>query len=206
MAGAALYASIDGYGRLERNDMTVVGRLEATFRGSLDVALDRARAAFWRIRGAAVASKVRVGAGSRVLRPWCLSIGHRGQLEHNVFIKITDDTAQLAMGESVFIGCGSEFDVAFRVSIGSNVLIAPGCFITDHSHRHLAGHSIASQGCESSPVRIGDDVWLGAHSIVLPGVSIGSGAIVGANSVVTCNVESMTIVAGSPARVVGARS
>ena len=186
--------------------MTVVGRLEATGRNTLDVAFDRARAAFWRIRGAAVASKVRVGAGSRILRPWCLSIGHRGQLEHNVFIKITDDKAQLAMGESVFVGYGSEFDVASRVSIGSNVLIAPGCFITDHSHIHRAGASIASQGCESAPVRIGDDVWLGAHSIVLAGVTIGNGAIIGANSVVTGDVESMAIVAGSPARVVGART
>ena len=186
--------------------MTVVGKLEATVRGALDVACDRARAALWRIRGAAVASKVRVGAGSRILRPWCLSIGQRAQLEHNVFIKITDDKAQLSMGESVFIGCGSEFDVASRVLIGSNVLIAPGCFITDHSHIHRAGASIASQGCESAPVRIGDDVWLGAHSIVLAGVTIGNGAIIGANSVVTCNVESMTIVAGSPARVVGART
>ncbi|MBC7625365.1 MAG: acyltransferase [Aeromicrobium sp.] len=149
---------------------------------------------------------MRVGAGSRILRPWCLSVGQRSQLEHNVFIKITDDKAQLAMGKYVFIGCVSEFDVASRVSIGSNVLIAPGCFITDHSHRHLAGSFIASQGCENSPVRIGDDVWLGAHSIVLTGVSIGSGAIIGANSVVTCNVMSMTIVAGSPARVVGART
>ena len=186
--------------------MTVVGKLEATVRGALDVACDRARAALWRIRGAAVASKVRVGAGSRILRPWCLSIGQRAQLEHNVFIKITDDKAQLSMGESVFIGCGSEFDVASRVLIGSNVLIAPGCFITDHSHIHRAGASIASQGCESAPVRIGDDVWLGAHSIVLAGVTIGNGAIIGANSVVTGDVESMAIVAGSPARVVGART
>lgn len=186
--------------------MTVVGKLEASFRGALDVACDRARSALWRIRGAAVASKVRIGTGSRILRPWCMSIGHRAQLEHNVFIKITDDAARLTMGESVFIGCGTEFDVAMRVSIGSNVLIAPGCFITDHSHAHRAGAAIASQGCENAPVLIGDDVWLGAHSIVLPGVSIGYGAIIGANSVVTGDVASMTIVAGSPARVVGART
>ena len=144
MAGAALYTSIDGHRRLDWNFMTFVGKLEATVRSTLDVAFDRARAALWRIRGAAVAAKVRVGAGSRILRPWCLSIGQRSQLEHNVFIKITDDKAQLAMGEYVFIGCGSEFDVASKVSIGSNVLIAPGCFITDHSHAHRAGASKAA--------------------------------------------------------------
>ena len=100
----------------------------------------------------------------------------------------------------------NEFVVSQRVTIRANVLIAPGCFITDHAHLHRAGATIASQGCEGAAVMIGDDVWLGAHSIVLAGVTIGPGAIVAANSVVTGNVDPMTIVAGSPARVVGIRS
>ena len=60
MAGAAVYTSIDGHRRLARNFMTVVGKLEATVANTLDVAFDRAGAALWRIRGAAVASKLRV--------------------------------------------------------------------------------------------------------------------------------------------------
>lgn len=186
--------------------MRPVSWLEAALRPMFEVAFDRARAAFWRLRGANIAAKARVGADCRIARPWCLSVGQRVQFEHDVFVKITEDAARLTMGDHVFIGCGTEFDVSKGVAIGSNVLIAPGCFITDHTHLHRTEASIASQGCESTPVAIGDDVWLGAHSIILAGVTIGQGAIVAANSVVTGNVDAMTIVAGSPARFVGART
>ena len=52
---------------------------------------------------------------------------------------------------------------------------------------------------------IGDRVWIGYRAIVLPGVSIGEGAVVGAGAVVTKNVESYAIVAGNPAREIGLR-
>ena len=59
----------------------------------------------------------------------------------------------------------------------------------------------SSPACE--PVTIGDDVFIGAHAVVLKGVTIGNGAVVGAMSVVTEDVPPATIVAGNPARVVG---
>jgi maltose O-acetyltransferase len=55
-------------------------------------------------------------------------------------------------------------------------------------------------------VRIGDRVWIAYRAIILPGVTIGEGAVVGAGSVVTKDVEPYTIVAGNPARVVNKRS
>ena len=55
------------------------------------------------------------------------------------------------------------------------------------------------------PVRIGNDVWIGANCTILPGVSIGDGAVIGAGSVVTRSVASQTIVAGSPARLLRQR-
>jgi acetyltransferase-like isoleucine patch superfamily enzyme len=56
-----------------------------------------------------------------------------------------------------------------------------------------------------SPVEIGEDVWIGAHAVVLPGVRIGSGAVVGAGAVVNRDVPPNTIVGGVPARVIGDR-
>ena len=53
-----------------------------------------------------------------------------------------------------------------------------------------------------SPIVISDDVWIGCLSIVLPGITIGEGAIIGAGSVVTKDVPSWTIVAGNPAKVI----
>ena len=52
---------------------------------------------------------------------------------------------------------------------------------------------------------IGNDVWIGQNAVILPGVSIGDGAIIGANSVVGCDVEPYTIVIGNPARVLRKR-
>jgi maltose O-acetyltransferase len=51
-------------------------------------------------------------------------------------------------------------------------------------------------------VRIGDDVWIGGHATILPGVTIGDGAVVAAGAVVTKDVPPYTVVAGVPARVV----
>lgn len=173
---------------------------------AVSVLMDRMRAACLRARGARLGEKVRVGPRCTVQRPWGLTAGVRCQLEHDVFIKITEDAAQVFLGEEVFLGRGVELDVSLRLTIGNHVLIAPGCFITDHAHRHAIGTTIASQGCVSGAVTIGDDVWLGVNAVVLAGVSIGAGAIVGAGSVVTRDVAPMTIVAGAPARPVSRRT
>ena len=62
----------------------------------------------------------------------------------------------------------------------------------------ICGSTNSPVGAE--PVEIGSDVWLGAGAVVLPGVTIGDGAVVGANSVVTTDVAPYTVVAGAPAR------
>ena len=58
---------------------------------------------------------------------------------------------------------------------------------------------IRDQGHKIAPIIIGDDVWLGAHVCILPGITIHKGAVVAANAVVTKDVPSFTIVAGVPA-------
>lgn len=68
------------------------------------------------------------------------------------------------------------------------------------NYRHISGHP-ASKG----DVIIGNDVWIGTEAIILSGVHIGDGAVVGARSVVTCNVPPYAIVAGNPARIVKMR-
>jgi maltose O-acetyltransferase len=166
---------------------------------------DRLRARLLHLKGARVAARTRIARGCVVHRPWCVAIGRRCQFEHNVYIKPVKDSARIQLGDDVFIGFNGEFDISESLYIGNGALIAPGCFITDHVHGNAAAKTIASQRCVSKPVRIEDDVWLGAHAIVLPGVTVGRGAIVGAGAVVTQNVAPMTIVAGVPARLIGLR-
>jgi acetyltransferase-like isoleucine patch superfamily enzyme len=169
------------------------------------VVLDRIRAAVLRWRGARIGARTRVGSGCVVHRPWTLRTGERCQFEHNVFIKAAADSARVELGREVFVGFNSELDVSDGLFIGDGVLIAPGCFITDHDHRRSPLMTIASQGCESRPVRLEDDVWLGAHVVVLAGVTIGRGAVVAAGAVVTEDVAPMTVVGGVPARVISVR-
>jgi maltose O-acetyltransferase len=88
-------------------------------------------------------------------------------------------------------------DVA-EICIGKNCLIGPDVGI------YTAGHQLRSEDrtltCTANPISIGDDVWIGGHSTILPGVSIGDGAVVAAGSVVTKDVKSRTMVAGNPAK------
>ncbi|HET9232994.1 MAG TPA: acyltransferase [Candidatus Eisenbacteria bacterium] len=165
-----------------------------------DLVLGRLRARRLAWRGAKVAAKVAVGPRLSVVGARGITIGARATLEHDIYLKLVDSAARLSIGEFTFIGRGVEFDVKIGVTVGSHTLIAPGCFVTDHAHGTSARVQMDQQPLEAQPVSIGSDVWLGYGVVVLPGVSIGDGAVVGANSVVTADVPPMAVFAGTPAR------
>lgn len=88
-----------------------------------------------------------------------------------------------------------------NITIGNRVSIAPRVTLVTSSHPNnsrIRGFAPLSQG----PIVIEDDAWLGTGCVVLPGVRIGRGAVVGANSVVLQDVPPLHIVAGQPARTV----
>lgn len=174
-------------------------RLEALL-GVAALACGRFRARLLALRGARVGAKATIGPRCMTDRPMGVTIGERSLLEADVFMKLVDEAALLEIGDFTFIGRGVEFDTMERISIGSHSQIAPRCFITDHNHGTAADFRIDQQPSAASPVVIGSDVWLGAGTVVLPGVTIGDGSVVGANSVVTRDVEAMSVVAGAPAR------
>jgi acetyltransferase-like isoleucine patch superfamily enzyme len=170
------------------------------------IILGRLRSVVLRVRGMTVGPKTTVGGGVRVVNPRRIRLGRRCEVEHNAFLKCVSSQAALTLGDFVFVGTGTEFDVAHSVTIGSHTLIAPGVFITDHTHNHARSKRLDEQGIRSSPVVIGADVWLGVRAVVLSGVTIGDGAVVGAGAVVTRNVSPYAIVAGVPARQIGERT
>lgn len=172
----------------------------------IEIARDYLRAFWLRLLGASIAPKVRIGAHCELTRPRNVTLGRRSVLEASVVLKLVEPSARIRAGENVFIGRGTLFDIAGEVMIGDGTLIAPGCFITDHNHGINADSLIWQQPCVQKGVRIGADVWLGAKVIVLPGVTIGDGAVVAAGAVVTRDVEPMSIVAGVPARPIGTRT
>jgi maltose O-acetyltransferase len=110
-------------------------------------------------------------------------------------------SAGLRLGSNVFVAGGTHLDPDFcwLIDIGDDTVISLGVMVLAHdasTRRHIGYTRVA-------PVRIGSRVFIGAHAIVLPGVTIGDDAIVGAGSVVRHDVAPGTVVAGNPARVLG---
>ena len=90
-------------------------------------------------------------------------------------------------------------DVA-EIRIGNNCLIGPDVGIYTDGHRlQPEGRVLDGYGI---PIVIGNDVWIGGHSTILPGVTIGDGAVIAAGSVVTKDVAPRTVVSGVPARLI----
>jgi maltose O-acetyltransferase len=92
------------------------------------------------------------------------------------------------------------------LDIGDDVLVGYQSIVLTSSHRfHDANTPIRLQGSDVKPVRIGNDVWIGARVIIQPGVTVGDGAVIGSGAVVTHDVPSFAVVGGVPARVIGRR-
>ncbi|TFH43584.1 MAG: hypothetical protein E4H01_11855 [Lysobacterales bacterium] len=165
----------------------------------------RIRGLVLRARGARICEKVSIGPRCVFDRPGNLSIGSRVALEQDVYLKLVSDDAQLTIGSFSFLGKGVQIDCGERVSVGAHVLLAPGCFITDHNHGISLEKRIDQQDCVCIPVLIEDDVWVGANAVILPGVNIGKGAVIGAGAVVTQDVDAFSVMGGVPARVLSRR-
>ena len=135
--------------------------------------------------------------------PWDIELANGVSLDDGVVLLTTGDRAdapRLKIGAGTYVNRHTMFDVSEAIDVGENCLIGPFCYITDHDHGRGFPH--AAQPLVGAPVKIGNNVWLGAGVIVLKGVSIGDNAIVGAGSVVTKAVPADTAIAGVPARLV----
>ena len=112
---------------------------------------------------------------------------------------------KLVIHSGVYINRFTMFDAHEHIEAGRNCIVGPHCYITDADHGTEPGSSVKSQPMTKAPVIIEDEVWLGAHVVVLPGVRIGKGAVIGAGSVVACDIPSNAIAVGKPAQVIRMR-
>lgn len=91
------------------------------------------------------------------------------------------------------------------ITIGKDCMIAPFTYIVDSDHGSALGIPMNQQPNVTKAINIGNDVWIGAHSVVLAGSAIEDGAIIAAGAVVRGHVAANTIVGGIPARKIGER-
>ena len=104
-------------------------------------------------------------------------------------------------GENFFMNMNCVILDGAKVTFGDNVFVAPGCGF------YTAGHPLDAErrnaGLEYAlPIRIGNNVWIGAQVCILPGVTIGDNSVIGAGSVVTKDIPSGVLAAGNPCRVI----
>ena len=134
-----------------------------------------------------------------------MQIGPGSRLAPNVSIVSGE---RVSIGRNSRIGAYSSLwagPTNSRISIGSDVSLAPEVFITAADYRFERGRPFREQPMDERDVVIGDDVWLAVRVVVTAGVTIGDGCIVGAGAVVTRDLPPNTIAAGIPARPIGER-
>ena len=140
-----------------------------------------------------------------------VTLGHNVYIGNNTIIRPStpygwDMGEGIAMGNDIWIGPNCFIGFGGKITLGNSVMIAPHVCIVSNNHTFdRFDIPMLKQPCSCPPIRIGDDVWIGAQATILPGVCIGNGAIVAAGAVVRRNVEPYQIVGGVPAREIGHR-
>jgi acetyltransferase-like isoleucine patch superfamily enzyme len=137
--------------------------------------------------------------------PSAIHLGKGVALDEGVVLLVSGGNRAepvLRIGDRSYINRHVILDGSLSLRIGSDCMIGPFTYLTDHDH----GPEGRRADLVERPTIIEDGVWIGAHVTVLKGVRIGRGAVVGAGSVVTRDVPPGVTVAGNPARLLERRS
>ena len=111
----------------------------------------------------------------------------------------TDFGKNIHLGSNVFINAGFKFQDQGGIYIGDDVLIGHNVVLATLNHDENPENRA---NLIANPIRIGNKVWIGSNATILPGVSVGDGAIIAAGAVVTKDVGENSIVAGVPAKFI----
>lgn len=126
---------------------------------------------------------------------------------------IIEPTASMRYSENIVLGnnvlinhhCMLWAGKKARIIIGNDVLLGPSVKMFAANHGTHLGKTIREQNWDEGDIRIGNDVWIGANSTILKGVSIVEGCVIGANSVVVKSIHKTGIYAGTPVKLLRLR-
>lgn len=160
----------------------------------------------WLVNKSPIPTTIRTGDSVKI-DPWC-EVSGNVQLDDHVHVG-----SRSILNGRINVGRRSNLngynELHGDIDIGRYCAIAPEVMFRQHDHmmfqpslqgafyRDVLGYSLESKS--KGPIEIGNDVWLGARSIVLSGVTIGDGAVVGAGAIVTDDIKPYSVVAGVPA-------
>jgi acetyltransferase-like isoleucine patch superfamily enzyme len=129
-------------------------------------------------------------------------LGTNVRIEHTCKIFVPEN---FAIGDNTSISHYTTIYATYGVTIGCNCLISSNCGISSYNHVQESVNryqDISLDKNYSKPVIIGNNVWIGMNSCILPGISIGNNSIIGSGSVVTKNVPDNEIWVGNPAKFI----
>ncbi|MBY0013623.1 acyltransferase [Paenibacillus typhae] len=133
-------------------------------------------------------TELEVGRGSLV------ELGKNINFRSGARIKVRKG-AELFIGDQSFLNHNCMIVSHESISIGRNVQVGPNTLIYDHDHDYRAEHGLRKKVYKTSPVTIGDNVWIGANVVILRGTSIGDNCVIGAGSIIRGNyLSNQTII------------
>lgn len=163
------------------------------------------RKVWYKIRFAKV-EKIYIGDNCKFVCPSKMVFNGRVSIGENAYFNA--DGGNIAIADGVAFNTDTNLNASFggRIQIGINCLIGPGVVMRTANHIYSdPGRFIRDQGHDIQDITIEDDCWLGANVIVVGGVKIGKGSVIGAGSIVTKDIPSMSVAVGVPARVIKIR-
>ena len=142
-----------------------------------------------------------------------ISIGSNTSFQRDIYLTAWDEygkqefTPEIIIGSDCAIGAWNHITCINKIVIGSGLLTGKWVTITDNSHGKTDYESLQIPPAKrmiysKGPIIIGNNVWIGDKVTILAGVTIGDGAVIAANSVVTKDIPSFAVAAGSPAKII----
>ena len=171
-------------------------------RKAINILLFSMRRIRFQLYGYKIGRRVRLGRGVVIIGGANVQLLDGAELGNNVRVQASKD---ITIGKGSFIGPNS--NLYGTMTIGDNIMTGPNVSIIAGNHAiELSDKPMSQQPTNSKGIVIGNNVWVGANSVILDGVTIADGAVIGAGSVVTKNAEANGIYIGNPAKLFRMRS
>jgi acetyltransferase-like isoleucine patch superfamily enzyme len=170
-------------------------------------ALSRVRLLVYRALGMRQGKRNRMEGGGRVRRCRQISIGNYNAFTQGCWLwpEDTDNSGiRICIGNSNFFNRNVMVDSCGYIEIGDQNMFGPDVYMTDSNHQFGRDLAPSELPMDRGTVIIGSRCWVGAKAVILKGARLGNGCVVAAGAVVNCAVEPGQVVAGVPARPIGA--